>query len=192
MNWSKLWEAKVDYFEYQIIHIARKYKMLYKTLDYYIGLAENAISYVKEIEHQANGNIFAPTTISHKRVNTNYTLFDLYNPINFVVDYKIRDISEYIKMSFFENKNIWKEIKYIFSTYQFSQYSLKLLYARLLYPSYYFDIYDEIIEKDLDEKIIFNIIEKSEEYEDFLYKMYNFINYYVSIPQIKWITKKSS
>jgi hypothetical protein len=166
--------------------------MLYKTIDYYIGLAENAISYVKQIELESRSNdTLAPITVSHKRVY-NYTLFDLYNPINLVIDYKIRDISEYIKMSFFNGLDVWKDIESIFSLYKFSPYSLRLLYGRLLFPSYYFDIYEEIIEKDLNENKIFDIINKSNEYELFLKEIYYYINEYSPIPSVDWIIKKTS
>jgi spore coat protein YutH len=192
MDWPSLWSSKIDYFEYQISHLSRKYKMLYKTIDYYIGLAENAISYVKQIQIENSNNIIVPITVSHKRVYTKYTLFDLYNPINFVIDYKVRDISEYIKMSFFHGLNVWNDIDKIFSIYKFSPISLRLLYGRLLFPSYYFDIYDEIIEKDENENKILDIINKTDEYEIFLRDMYHYINSYYQIQGVDWIIKKTS
>lgn len=190
MNWTQLWASKVDYFEYQIGHLSKKYPMLYKTIDYYIGLAENAISYVKGIEVKSRENIISPIAISHKRIYTEHTLFDLYNPINFIIDYKIRDISEYIKMSFFNNLNVWKDINSIFSFYRFSNYSLSLLYGRLLFPSYYFDIYEEIIENDLNENKILNVINKATEYERFLKDIYIYINNFYPIEGVEWIIKK--
>lgn len=192
MNWTKLWSSKVDYFEYQIAHLARKYKMIYKTLDYYIGLAENAISYVKEIELDSKNNIIAPIAVSHKRVYTEYTLFDLYNPINLIIDYKVRDISEYIKRSFFQGLDVWKDIDNIFSLYKFSPYSLKLLFGRLLFPSYYFDMYEEIIENNLEENKILDIINKVTEYELFLKEIYYYISSYSPLPAVNWIIKKTS
>jgi spore coat protein YutH len=192
MNWTKLWAEKIDYFEYQIIHLARKYNMLYKTLDYYVGLAENALAYIKQIEKENRSNILAPITVSHKRVYIKYTLFDLYNPLNFIIDYKIRDISEYIKMSFFEGIDVWKIVDYIFSFYKFTPYSLKLLYGRLLFPSYYFDIYEEIITNNLSENKILDIISKSDEYEKFLKDMYYYISDFVELEKVDWLIKKTS
>ena len=48
-NWINLWEAKNDYFEIQIGEIGKKYPNLCNYANYYIGLAENAIQYIKEI-----------------------------------------------------------------------------------------------------------------------------------------------
>jgi hypothetical protein len=136
--------------------------------------------------------MIAPITVSHKRVYIKYTLFDLYNPLNFIIDYKIRDIGEYIKMAFFEGIDVWKEIDYIFSFYKFTPYSLKLLYGRLLFPSYYFDIYEEIITNNLSENKILDIISKADEYEKFLKDMYYYINDFVELEKVDWIIKKTS
>ncbi len=191
MNWSELWSSKVDYFEQQVTQVTKTYPLLYKTIDYYIGLAENAISYIKQVELKNNNNIISPITVSHKRVYTDYTLFDLYNPTNLIIDYKIRDISEYIKMAFFNDIYIWDEIKYIFSTYNFSKISLELFYGRLLFPSYYFDIYEDIIRNEEEENKIFNIIEKTIQYEIFLREMYYYINEYTPIEPVGWLIKKA-
>lgn len=186
MNWEELWSNKVDYFEYHTMHIAKKNNILYKTLDYYVGLAENAISYVKEIKSDYKPEI----TVSHKRVSIDYTLFDLYNPLNFIIDYSVRDICEYIKMLFFSGKDVWSSVDNIFINYRFSSYSLKLLFARLLYPSYYFDMYDDIIINNLDEKNILKIVNRSNDYEMFLNNMYKYLRLYTDSPKIEWIIKK--
>ena len=45
-NWIKLWEDKIDYDENELNEISKKYKKISNTIDYYIGLGENAISYL--------------------------------------------------------------------------------------------------------------------------------------------------
>ena len=70
-NWGYLWSLKIDYIEYQIKHLINKYPLLYKTVNYYIGLSENAIKYFNMLRLD-NVNLF----ISHRRVNNDY----LYNP----------------------------------------------------------------------------------------------------------------
>ena len=44
-NWGYLWSMKIDYVEYQINHFRNKYPLLLESVNYYIGLAENAIMY---------------------------------------------------------------------------------------------------------------------------------------------------
>ena len=45
-NWSILWQEKIDYYEYQFKHIKGKYKSIDESFNYFIGLTENAISYL--------------------------------------------------------------------------------------------------------------------------------------------------
>ena len=80
-------------------------------------------------------------------------------------------VAEYIKNAFFNNNyNIFNELlDYLHHNY-LSIMEVKLLVARLLYPSFYFDMYDQIISGRKDEKELNNIISRISEYEYFLYK----------------------
>ena len=46
-NWNILWGKKIDYLEYQINQMGKKYPILVDSFSYFVGLAENAISYAK-------------------------------------------------------------------------------------------------------------------------------------------------
>lgn len=197
MNWANLWSSKVDYFEYHIGHLIKKYPYIYKTVDYYLGLAENAISYVKDIKMPAS-----LISICHRRIGVTSTLFDLYNPFNLVIDYKVRDIAEYIKSVFFYGENSCVEgvvnsenmivdkcniiLESIFKKYIFDNETLKLLFARLLFPSYYFDLYENVIDNSLNENVISCIIKKSSAYEEFL----KIILLKTPIPYVEWLASK--
>ncbi len=197
MNWANLWSSKVDYFEYHIGHLIKKYPYIYKTIDYYLGLAENAISYVKDIKTPAS-----LISICHRRIGVTSTLFDLYNPFNLVIDYKVRDIAEYIKSVFFYGENSCVEgvvnsenmivdkcniiLERIFKKYIFDNEALKLLFARLLFPSYYFDLYENVIDNSLNENVISCIIKKSSAYEEFL----KIILLKMPIPYVEWLASK--
>lgn len=165
-NWKQLWETKIDYFEYQMLHVLKKYPLLNNTMDYYIGLSENALEYLNYINMEL-GSI----CVCHKRLGVNSNLFDLYNPLNLIVDYKVRDISEYLKDSYFNDINCNVIINKIFNRYIFDRTNLLLFITRLLFPSYYFDLFEDIVNKDLDENIIFQIMKKSSSYEDFVSKL---------------------
>lgn len=189
-DWLTLWETKNDYFEAQINEIGQKYPNLCNYANYYIGLAENAISYIRLA---MNVDDVAPTSICHKRINPNENLFSLYNPINFVCDYRIRDICEYIKSSFFEGLDAYKITEDYFKYNYISYKEALLFYGRLLYPSYFFDLHDEIVNNDLSENNIEKIIIKAEEYEVFLLNVYLYISkiYNRYIPSVDWIIKRS-
>ena len=66
---------------------------------------------------------------------------------------------------------------------------LLLLFARMLYPSYYYDCYEKINNGENDE-ILDVYINKIEDYELLLYNIYNKIKAKTNIPRIDWIIKK--
>lgn len=191
-DWVTLWSAKIDYFEYQISQIGKKYPLVCDHLGYYIGLAENAISYAKNTFKDVKPTSYDTFSISHKRIRAEDTMFDLYNPLSYIIDYQVRDLAEYIKTKFFNGEDIWFEIEEYFKNYNLSIYSRRLLYARLLFPSYFFDVYESIVEGKITEADILSITSKTEEYEDFLIDLYIYINKDNLMPQIEWLNKKNS
>lgn len=188
-DWVNLWEAKNDYFEVQINEISRRFPYLCIYANYYIGLAENAICYVKNVLKIDDDALFS---INHKRINTNGTLYNLYHPFNFIYDYRIRDVCEYIKSCFFNDGDPYSEIQMFFLNNYLSYKEVLLFYGRLFYPSYFFDLYDDIVNENLNEEEINNIIIKQEEYEDFLVWVYNYLSnlYNRYIPPVDWIMKR--
>ena len=183
-NWINLWSMKLDYYEKQMNEILKKYPILYNSIDYYIGLGENAISYLVNNKYVINN-----TCVSHKRVDIDLGSFDFYNPVNLIIDSRVRDFSEYIKNMFFKDKMNFDILEYYLNYMNFSKDEYVLLISRLLFPTYYFDIYDKIINNDLDEKIINRIINKTMDYILFLKKSILFIVYNkkINISFIEWI-----
>ncbi len=182
-NWVSLWSNKVDYIEYQMGHLIKKYPFLNNTIDYYLGLCENAITYIKNLKMFSEYKI--PIGISHKRITKDATLFDLYNPLNLIVDYKVRDIAEYLKDAFFKGEDVNYILNIVFKNFWFDKLNLSLLVARLLYPSYYFDLFEEIIDKELDENIIFSLTKKSSKYEEFIDSIIKNCN----LQNLQWLSR---
>ena len=98
-SWIDLWSVKTDYIEYQINQFGIKYPIISEGASYYIGMAENAISYL--VNNKLNEEL--TYYIAHRRLSINSTLYDLYIPINFIVDYSVRDVCEFAKNVFFDN-----------------------------------------------------------------------------------------
>ena len=180
-NWVYLWEKKIDNIEYQMSHIENKYPLLNSSIDYYIGMAENAILYIKTslgISQNINKK-----TISHIRfLDDNYN-----NPQNIVIDYKSRDIAEYLKYAFFKEKYSYDEINLLLNKIYLDEIAIRLIYGRLLFPTFYFDLYDKIINNQAGEKELLLVINKNVEYEDYLENIYNLLNSKKKIPKITWI-----
>ncbi len=186
-NWYYLWSNKIDNIEYSINHLMHKYKLLYNSIYYYIGLTENSISYLKLLSVD-NRNL----SISHKRVNSNTSLVEFYNPLNLVIDYRIRDLAEYLKSCFFSLKMDILEIVNYFKKIKMSESDYLYFYVRMLFPSYYFDIYDNILSGKMDEKSILKITKLQDDYEYLLYEIYLVIKSRINIIGIDWINSKFS
>lgn len=168
-NWIMLWSKKNDFYEN---HIPTN-KYLIESKDYYMGMAENAIQYVKY--HNQT---------TEKLVINYLNIKDDTNPINIILDCNERKIAEGIKYDFFEeDKNILdictKLDKKIYN------YNIEKIYSRLLYPNYYFNIYDEFIIGEGDEEKLKQIISKVNKYEELL--AYIATKYNIDCPE--WIKK---
>lgn len=191
-NWAKLWESKVDYFEYQIKELGRNKKIILNSFSYYIGLAENAISIANICELYNKDNMNEKVVLSHRRINYPCMEYEFYNPLEYIFDIQVRDVSEYLKSMFFytDRNHTIKELKnYLLST-RLSNYEANMLYARLLYPTYYFDIYEKVIEDLKEESELLDIINKVDEYELFLKEAYFELSRMHKIEQINWIINK--
>lgn len=188
-DWANLWSEKIDYFEYQIKEIGKDKKIILNSFSYYIGLAENAISYVNNVNETYPKEY--TLTLSHKRVYYPNYVLNFYNPLSFIFDLRVRDIASYLKSKFFkEGDEALLELENYLAKTPLTRYEYAMLYARLLYPSYYFDIYEKVMNNQEDEEKLIPIIALVNEYEKFLKESYNLICRYSYIESIDWITKK--
>ena len=186
--WYEIWSKKVDIFEETISDLNKEFPVLQEIFPYYIGLAENAISYCTDIDFNNNDPTIA---ISHKRVGMDNSFGYLYNPMTFTFDYDVRDLSEYIKFNFFYHSLNFSEIEDVILNGKLSKSSLMMLFARLLYPSYFFDLCEKILSEDLSEDVLITIINKSSDYEDLLNDIYILISKIYDVPKIKWLINKN-
>lgn len=189
-NWSNLWTQKMDYFEYQIRELGINKTVIKDSFSYYLGLAENAISYVNNTNLKYNALNNAKITLAHRRIfYPNYKL-NFLNPLAFIFDLEVRDIAEYLKAMFFSEDNteeVIEELGYYLQIKKLTIYEYHMLYARLLYPSYYFDLYENIMNNDTSEESLVSIIKRNKEYELFLKNAYLEISKYAPIEKIDWL-----
>lgn len=178
-DWIRLWSEKIDYIEYQMIHLDGKYKILQSSVNYYIGMAEIAISYINNVLTE-NKNIKKDLVISHKRIVVDK--FD--SPLNIIIDYRGRDIAEYLKYIFFENSYDYYKIKKMLLKLNLDSISCQFIYGRLFYVTFYFDFYELIVDEKRKEKSIEFILSRVEEYEDYIRNIYSILNEIHFIPEI--------
>ena len=189
-NWANLWSEKIDYLEYHQEQNSKKYPILSESFNYFIGMAENAISYINNIVINLKLEKSDIGVISHERFKLDDTVYSLYDPQNIIIDHKSRDIAEYIKLSFFkDNYKIFEELDEYFKHNYFSFFGMSLLIARILYPSFYFELYDEIIQGITNESNILKITSRITEYENYLNDIITYFHKYYNIYDINWLKK---
>ena len=179
-NWKKLWTEKMDYFEYQLSQVGNKYPLLSNMFGYYEGIVENGIQLYDMY------NTYGYLCVSHKRLDINTSLSEFYNPLNFIIDYKVRDIAEYFKKKVLLHDSD-SEIIYCLDNYINIDSDRILFMIRFFFPSFYFDTYEQILmgiskKNDLD-----HILVTSKRYEKLLKKIYAYISTYINIPTVEWL-----
>jgi hypothetical protein len=182
-SWKQLWENKIDYFEYQLNQLGKKHPYLLDSFGYFSGYAETSISLLNFAKFDDKY-----LTLSHKRLNTSSTLFDLYNPFNMIVDYRVRDICEFYKDEVFQKKNILEEIKKVLVSFSINSDEYLIFFIRLLYPSTYFDYFEKIMNNELEDDSLSLLIDNVEIYEDSIRQIY--LELFSYLPEIEWLKEK--
>ena len=180
-DWKTLWELKIDYFGYQLNQFGYKHPLLRESFGYYSGYVELAISLLTDLQINSNNLL-----LSHKRLSKDSTLYDLYDPFNLILDNKVRDIAEYFKSKIFDKDIIQKIINY-FNMYQLQEYDYNLFFIRMLYPSFYFDRFEKIMNNNLNDDDIEDILKNTPIYEQFIKKLYKYVSSITNIPTIEWL-----
>lgn len=179
-SWGINWANKIDYIYYQFDQVKIKYKVIDSSIDYFIGIWENAISYFN------NNRVFKNKNVCHMRLGVDTDLLEFLNPLGFVIDYKERDLGEYIK-SYIINRNYSSDtINYFVSG--LDRDSVILLIARLLFPSYYFDVYEKVVIYGLDDDVIEDIVVKRNNIIEVFKYIFDICSN-SNIPYIEWIKK---
>lgn len=179
-SWDILWGKKVDYFEYLISQMGQKNKILGQMFGYYEGIIENNIQ-LFALYNSKNEKY----SICHKRIEIGMTTEEFYNPLNFIIDYSIRDVAEYLKSKMIINIDIYDEIKYCLIFNDYTNYEKKLLFIRIFFPSKQLDILEKNFLQQKDEKLIYYLLNSNFFYQDSIKKICTLFN--AHIPKIDWL-----
>lgn len=172
INYSYLWEKKIDFLE--SLFIDNKDYLF----EYFIGLGENAVNYCKSINYS---NI--TIGYSYNRLKDNMNIFEFWDPTSINYGPIINNISEYIKKSIFNDMEDIS-LEDIFNI-ELTLDDYKLLIAKLLFPTYYFDLLKNKEEYDNRvEQIVFKIDKYLEKISSLIYEIKK---RHIDIPLINWI-----
>lgn len=180
-NWLELWTNKIDYLEYQVSQFGKKYMIIRDSFSYYIGLAENAIQFLKTVNHNYM------LCVSHIRIKKDYTLYDLYNPLEFIIDSRVRDYSEYFKQKYCDLKIDYLTIENYILKSNLTLDEIKLFFSRMMFPTMYFDLYEDIVIDGISENELIPLITKVNDYELLIKKIYYLLFNYWRVDVIEWL-----
>ncbi len=182
INLKELWSHKNDNLAYQITGIKHRYKLVNESFDFFLNLGETSIQLLNELP-----SFDFPTVIAHKRIKANDKSLELYNPLNLIIDSRVRDVTEYFKAKFFNNKSITEELNDFLKKANLTNNEYYIFMARMLYPTYYFDLYEDIVKGKLDEISIKKIVDKIDDYIKILKLIYQSFKAKINFPIIEWL-----
>ena len=186
-NWGKLWGDRLDYYEIQLRELGLKYQNLLNSFGLYKGIAENAILYYNLTMNKYNDRL--DVGLVHNRIKYPCYLLNYENPVNYVVDYNVRDVAEYIKSYTLSDSYDFLYITKILDHYKFNKKSFNLLYSRILYPCFYFDIFDNIILEDANDDDISGVLDNYNKYINMLKEIYLKYKDKYEMFKIEWLDK---
>lgn len=187
-SWGQLWSERNNFYESQIHEYGKKNKLIYNSFSYYYYMAENAIAYINNSE-----KLYAEKekeySIVRRKMEYPIKRKQFLNPLNYIVDLKVRDYAEYIKNIFFfdDIENHFDDVHIIIKNIKATSYNYSMFFARLLYPNYYFNEYDKIINYNKSSDKMNVIVNKSEEYKLFLNDIYKYLAKIKPIDKIDWL-----
>lgn len=157
-NWDNIWIKKSDFLEKYYYSIRGKYSIIDDSFHYFLGLLEMAHNYIKDYS-----NYEVEGFLQYKK----YSSIFFHNPINICLDVKERNFGEYLKYIFWNNEYKSIDLSLIIWENR-NNYDFNLVIGRVLYPNYYFDLLDQFFLGSGDLLLLKNIIDKIEEFEDYV------------------------
>ena len=147
-NYYSIWKRKIEFFEKYYYDYYKKEEY---DFEYYNGLSYNALNIVKMINY-----LNITYGISYNRFYNIKTMYDLDNPLYKKYGPIINSIGEYIKYEyFFKNREVnYEKIFDIPLTIDDYYY----LVARLLFPTYFYDLFKNNEKYDLISNYIYGYI----------------------------------
>ena len=161
LDWQKNWLKKSDYIVSFYASIKGQYSLIDESINYYLGLLDFCVYLLNDYRGYNDYGF-----IQHTR----FVLDDYFNPTSFKIDIKERDFANYLKYLFFSGSYNDVDIsKMIFLGKDI--FNFDLLFIRLLFPDYYFDVFDDILLKKKKISALCAIISRQDAYLKYIKKI---------------------
>ena len=146
-----------------------KYPIIDESIDYYIEMLELAMFLLKKCDDSVESAVAQNKYNDNIRNSTSLYLREYFEE---------KEFAEYLKMIFF--KNIYQNININELLYkERSYFNYVLVVAGLIYPNYYFDIVDDIILNKKDEEYLEKIVNRRDDYVNYIYYIVDIVNSFV-------------
>lgn len=183
-----LWDQRIEYIENQCLTNFNfdndAHLTLYEYTLYSIGLAINSLQYLADMDLDFKRKY--SSTLTHRRIKK-MDKYELFNPFNLIVDHSSRDLAELYKNDIISLDTLLN----ICAFYSYSVDEYEYLLARLLFPTFIFDIVEDM-ENDKSSydytSDIYYAIAKSNSQLDKLKSLYNALISKMNIRPINWIS----
>lgn len=208
-QWKNLWETRIDqleklWSEKVQAHPNNEFEQLFiDTFPYYMALGENAVQYLVDTEIDDSPEAIDSGTICYERFHQNTWSGEEWakNPFDWVFDHGTRDIAEWVRDHYFRHvhthqRGVTEFLREYQSIERLSSFSVRLLYARLLFPVHYFETVAEFFStakesrsRELEDTLA-SFIKTSQYYERFLKNFYNLAEIPIKqmqIPELDWL-----
>lgn len=208
-QWKKLWETRIDQLE-KIwsttlqAHPNNEFEQLFiETFPYYMVLGENAIQYLVDTELDDIPGPMDSGTVCYERFqqDTWRGAGQMKNPFDWVFDHATRDLAEWVRHYYFGHTHTHQRgVRQFFQEYQtverLSSFSVRLLYARLLFPIHYYEAVEEYFTTSKEsrshelEEALLMMTKTSQHYEVFLKQFFDLAEIpakQMQLPEVEWL-----
>ncbi len=183
-----LWDQRLEYIQNQCLVALNfdndAHMILYEYSQFAIGLAINALQYLSDMKIDFNKKYYL-TTLTHRRIKK-MDKFELFNPFNLIVDHSSRDLAELYKNNLIDFDTLFS----ICQSYSYNVDEYEYLIARLLFPTFIFDIIEDIATDntmyDYQKEIYYAISKQNEQFDKLKY-FYKRISQLMLIRPIDWL-----
>ncbi len=174
------WIQKVDDVRDEISKYSYSFeydKDLNALLHYYCGLCENGICLLNEILF-LNKNAVVPMTLTLNYAVQYY--YQLLNPCHYTLSSRAKQI--YILLT--SEVMSFSSLKQFIEESYFDVFELLYLYARMFYPSVFFEA---VLKEEMDYQKIKYFLNQYKIELNCIKQMYDIISQYVTLPKMSWI-----
>ena len=175
------WSKTIDDLENELVDYNEEYQLIQNSIDYFIGMGENAISLLNNHKDKIVND-----SIGHL---INYKVFNrciLNNPFNFIKINKMYDIANYIKYKLLTNRVDYDEIDIIINNN--SDIENIYLFSCMMFPNIYFDLVNNIIKENETEETLNKIINIIKDHRILLINMRNSMKNVKDVKLITWLS----